>query len=97
LEIQSFGFLKRDVPRHLLHADGEVGTFHLARQSALQSLARAFKTDHRDLVFWIVRGHEKRKALDVVPVRVRNEHVEADGAALEFRRQGTAQSANAAA
>ena len=59
----------------LLHADREVLVLHLPGQGVAQRLAQAARGVHVPLVTAQEERREERKALDVVPVGVRDQHV----------------------
>src|SRR5205085_9263018 len=80
---------------HLLQADREVRTLHLAGQRGFQPFARALESEDFYFVARIVGGHEKWKALDVIPMRVRNEQAEIDRLARKFAAQTRAERTNA--
>src|SRR5581483_11515970 len=75
------------VPGHLLHADGEVGALHLTGKSAAQALIGAFDAENCDLIFGIISRQKKREALDMIPVRVRNQYMNRHRLLAEFRVQ----------
>ena len=60
----------------LMQGNGEVGAFHLAGQDFAQGIVGLAATIHVDVVAFPVAGSEERKALDMIPMDVAQEHVQ---------------------
>src|SRR5205823_9205287 len=65
-------------------ANGKKRRFHLPRKDCRQTGTSALITQHPDDIFFVVGRREKGQALDVVPVRVRNQKSQFDRLRCEF-------------
>ena len=70
IELHVVHLLEGQVRRHLIQADGEKSGLHLLEKRAAQTMHRAFVTEDADVYFRVIGGHEKGKALDVIPMGV---------------------------
>ena len=101
------GVVKRDavfldivkiaVRRHFRHVHREIRVRHLLFDGALQAAAAAGGVKEEVIVPALVQRPEEGDALDVVPVKMRDEDVRVDGLAAEFGAQRLAQIAEAGA
>lgn len=78
---------------HLGHSHRKVGRGHLLFEHALQAASSAGAMKDEPVFRFLVQGAEKRKALDVVPVKMRDENMSVDGAGTEFMAQAHAEGA----
>src|SRR5439155_3087943 len=72
-EAQPLELLDLEVRRELAQIDRENRAFHLAGQDILQPMPRAFITQDAQMVLRLIRWQEKRQALNVVPMGVRQQ------------------------
>ena len=63
------------VRRHLIHLDGKIGIGHLLFQSGLQAARLVGRVKDEGVIAVAIERREKRDALDVVPVKVREKNV----------------------
>src|SRR5437763_905742 len=75
IELHIVEFLKGEMRRHLVQPDGKERALHLLEKRAAQSVHCAFVTEDAHVDLRMISRDEKREALDVVPMRVRDEHV----------------------
>src|ERR1039457_3062288 len=87
VEVHFLEFLDTDVGRHFPQADREVRAFHLAGQNDFQPVARAFVAEDAQVVLRSIDRLEERQALDVVPMRVRQQQGQVERLRLEFGDQ----------
>ena len=80
-----------NVARQLGKRHGKVGAFHLPRQRGHQTRARAFAAQNAQMTARFINRRKKGQPLDVIPVRVRQQQREVEGAVLEFLQQRPAQ------
>jgi len=90
-------FMEMPLGGHGFHIHGEVRVGHLAFQGALQALVFKAVGIKEELVAGTVKGFEEGDALDVVPMKVREEDAGVDGALAELAFEGAAQEAEAGA
>src|SRR5205823_814839 len=76
---------------------GKIRAFHLPGQSAGEAEPRTLETEHAQVVFRLVSGEEKRKALNVIPMRVGEEHAQTDWLGFKFLSQRQTERADAGA
>ena len=93
-ELHLLQLFDRDVAREVLQTDGEKRCLHLPRQDRRQTNARTFITEDADLVLPVVGGEKKWQALDVIPVRVRDEEREPNLTLAKFALERETQFAN---
>ena len=93
VEIEVFKFLDLDVARQFGERHGKIGAFHLAGQRVEQPFARTPAAEDAQPAARIVNRREKRQALDVVPMRVRDEQRDVQRLVFEFRQQREAERA----
>ena len=86
-EIEFFEFLNFDVAGQFVERHGEVGAFHLAGEHADQALARAFAAQNPQPAARMINRPEERQALNMVPMRVREEQGQVERLVFEFRQQ----------
>src|SRR6266849_2668506 len=86
-ETEVLQLLDLDVGRHLAQADGKERTLHLAGQHVLQAVARSFVAENAEMVLRLIDRQKKRQALDVVPVRVRQQQRQVQRLVVELRGQ----------
>jgi len=72
-KIKILELLDFDVAGQLVEWHGKVGAFHLAGECGDKALAGAFAAENPQAAERIVNRPEERQALNVVPVRVREE------------------------
>src|SRR5262249_48391668 len=73
-----------DLPGELAHRYREERRPHRLGHNLTEGGPGPVETEDPNLIVRIVRGLEKREALDVVPMRVSDQHREVDRARLEF-------------
>ena len=81
-EIKFLQLLDFDVAGQPRERHGEIGAFHLAGERGDEAFARALAAEDAQPAAGLVDRRKKRKALDVVPVRVRKEQRKIERAAL---------------
>ena len=91
VEVEVLEFLDFDVARQFVERHGKIGAFHLAGQGIDQAFARTFTAQNPEPAMGIINRPEKRQALNVVPMRVGQQHGQIQRPVLEFRQQRTAQ------
>ena len=92
-----FEFLDFDIAWQFRKGHWKISAFHLTGQRVDQAGARALTANQAQTAAWIVNGREKRQALDMVPVRVRNQQREMKWTLLELGGQRVPQAAQAGA
>ena len=90
-EVEVLEFLDFDVARQLVKRHGKVGAFHLAGERGDETLARAFAAENPQAAAGIVNRPEERQALDVIPMRVREEQRQVQRLFFEFLEQRLSQ------
>jgi len=66
------------VRRHLVHLDGKIGIGHLLFQRGLQAARLVGRVEDEGVIAVAIKRREKRDALNVVPVKVREKNVRGD-------------------
>src|SRR4029077_4877034 len=94
LESHRLKFFDFDLSREIVERDGKERRCHLPVQNLAQAAARPLITKNPDLVFVVIRRHEKRETLNVVPMNVGDEQAEINRARPEFIFEGQAELAN---
>ena len=79
--------LDADVSGDITKADGEEWDFHLAVEDPFQTVPRSLKAEDVQGVAVVVKGGEKREALDVIPVGVREEKCQIQWPETKFLEQ----------
>ena len=87
--------LKNHVARELLHGDGEIGAVHLGFQDSCKMAPGLFSPDDSKMILFLVSRGEKREALDVIPMGMRDQEAEIERRPLEFLGQGASKESNA--
>src|SRR5215469_3640482 len=95
LKLHVTQLFKGHVTCHLIETHGKEGALHLLKERAAQSMHRAFVTHDPDINLWVVGRNEKGKTLDVVPMRMGDQHRDFERLVFEFLHQGLAKRANA--
>ena len=67
---------------HITHVDREIWVGHLLFKSLLQATGAAGRVKNERALAIVIQRREKRDALDVVPVKVREKNVRVDGMAV---------------
>ena len=96
-EFHFFQFLDLQVCREFLESDGKERVLHLAGKHAAEAAASALITENAHAVLRLIEGLEKRQALDMVPVRVRQKQRDVQRLLAELLRQLFAQETQACA
>src|SRR5436853_4497635 len=84
LEIHGLKLFDFDLSWQIVERDRKKRRRHLTFKDLAQAAAGSIVAKNLDLVFVVVRRHEKRKALDVVPMNMGNEQAEINRAGTEF-------------
>src|SRR2546421_16918 len=94
LEIHRLKFFDLNFSRQIVERDGEERCCHLPVQNLAQTAARSVITKNLDLIFVVVRRHEKRESLNVVPMNVGDEQAEINRTRSKFIFEGKAEPSN---
>src|SRR3954471_5528010 len=90
-------FFDRDIAGQILQADREEGSLHLSGENRREPGERAFIPKDAYEILVLVGGKKERQPLDVVPMGVRDQEREVDGAIAEFLLEREAEQANSGA
>src|SRR5205085_8986019 len=82
---------------HLTHVHRKVGRSHLLFHYPLQTAVAAGRMKNKQILWVVIHGSEKRDALNVVPVKVGNENVGEQRAAIRFMQKLLSQGTQAGA
>ena len=80
-------FLDADVAGQFLQSHGKIGALHLRAERGRESLPRALVAENPDLIHGIVSRDKKRKTLDMIPMRVREQQREVQRLRAKFLGQ----------
>ena len=94
--IAGFDLMEIAIRRHLTEIDGEVRLRHLPFQRFLERPSRRTRKE-RDVVVGAVKRCKERQALNMIPVKVRQEDPGFDGLSVRLLHQALARSPHPAA
>src|SRR5438128_1782846 len=94
-EIHRVQLLDVDLSRQIVKRDRKKRRCHLTFENLAQTAAGSIVTKDLDLIFVVVGRHEKREALNVVPMNVSNEQTQIDGTRAEFIFKSESEFSNA--
>jgi len=92
-----FEFFDVDVGGDFFQSDGEKGTFHLAGKNVCQAVPCAFVTENAETILFFIDREKKREALNVIPMRVRQEQGDFHWRIIELGHQLATERAQAGA
>src|SRR5690242_13425556 len=90
-ELRLLQFLDDDCARHVAKADREKRRFHLRRQGGGETGLGALIAEDAERVLLLVGRQKKGKALDVVPMKMRDKQSRPDWPIGKLRFQGNAE------
>jgi hypothetical protein len=86
-EIEFAQLFNLNITWQLGEGHGKIGAFHLAGERSHQAPARPGATENPQAAAGIIYGRKKWQALDMIPMRVRNEQGKVERFVLEFSEQ----------
>src|SRR5438270_2920530 len=94
-EIHRLELLDVDLSGQVVKRDWKKRGCHLAFENLAQATAGTIVTENLNLILVVVGRHEKREALNVIPMNVSNEQTQIDRARAEFLFKGESEFSNA--
>ena len=87
VEVGFFKFFDFDVGGDFFQSNGKEWAFHLAGENVCEAVARSFVTEYAKMVLFLVDGKKKWKALDMIPMGVREKQCNFHGGVVELGKE----------